>query len=181
MCLCVFVYIVPLYSRQPLKVTAWRWHQASGWVCLLWPPSPSTDMKTQHWLAHFFFFGHFFCFLLQSCGLCWSELSLRFVSQSLAAGLTSSQPVEKLRALPLWLSLQYLGQNGIVQKIRHATTLVSATFLLNSKLSLLSQCFTNDMLTSHGRKNRHLTFLCLPSRARSFFRSWSLWPPSRHR
>ncbi|XP_030581433.1 pyridoxal-dependent decarboxylase domain-containing protein 1 isoform X1 [Archocentrus centrarchus] len=42
---------------------------------------------------------------------------------SLAAGLTSSHPVEKLRALPLWLSLQYLGHNGIVQKIRHATTL----------------------------------------------------------
>uniref|UniRef100_A0A667XJS5 Pyridoxal-dependent decarboxylase domain-containing protein 1 n=1 Tax=Myripristis murdjan TaxID=586833 RepID=A0A667XJS5_9TELE len=44
---------------------------------------------------------------------------------SLAAGLTSSQPVEKLRALPLWLSLQYLGHNGIVHKIRHATALVS--------------------------------------------------------
>uniref|UniRef100_A0A7N6BA71 Pyridoxal-dependent decarboxylase domain-containing protein 1 n=1 Tax=Anabas testudineus TaxID=64144 RepID=A0A7N6BA71_ANATE len=42
---------------------------------------------------------------------------------SLAAGLTSSQPVEKLRALPLWLSLQYLGHNRIVQQIRHATTL----------------------------------------------------------
>uniref|UniRef100_A0A8C8CYU3 Pyridoxal-dependent decarboxylase domain-containing protein 1 n=1 Tax=Oncorhynchus tshawytscha TaxID=74940 RepID=A0A8C8CYU3_ONCTS len=44
---------------------------------------------------------------------------------SLAAGLTSSQPVEKLRALPLWLSLQYLGQDGIVEKIRHAVELVS--------------------------------------------------------
>uniref|UniRef100_A0A665UK77 Pyridoxal-dependent decarboxylase domain-containing protein 1 n=1 Tax=Echeneis naucrates TaxID=173247 RepID=A0A665UK77_ECHNA len=44
---------------------------------------------------------------------------------SLAAGLTSSQPVEKLRALPLWLSLQYLGHNGIVQKIKDATSLVS--------------------------------------------------------
>uniref|UniRef100_A0A7N8X3Z6 Pyridoxal-dependent decarboxylase domain-containing protein 1 n=1 Tax=Mastacembelus armatus TaxID=205130 RepID=A0A7N8X3Z6_9TELE len=43
---------------------------------------------------------------------------------SLAAGLTSSQPVEKLRALPLWLSLQYLGHDGIVQTIRHATVLV---------------------------------------------------------
>ncbi|XP_075998936.1 pyridoxal-dependent decarboxylase domain-containing protein 1 isoform X2 [Genypterus blacodes] len=42
---------------------------------------------------------------------------------SLAAGLTSSHPVEKLRALPLWLSLQYLGHNGIVQKIQHATVL----------------------------------------------------------
>uniref|UniRef100_A0A8D0A2E8 Pyridoxal-dependent decarboxylase domain-containing protein 1 n=1 Tax=Sander lucioperca TaxID=283035 RepID=A0A8D0A2E8_SANLU len=43
---------------------------------------------------------------------------------SLAAGLTCSQPVARLRALPLWLSLQYLGHNGIVQKIRHATALV---------------------------------------------------------
>ncbi|KAL6476436.1 hypothetical protein MHYP_G00149350 [Metynnis hypsauchen] len=42
---------------------------------------------------------------------------------SLAAGLTSSQPVEKLRALPLWLSLQYLGHDGIVQRIRHASQL----------------------------------------------------------
>ncbi|KAM6965927.1 LOW QUALITY PROTEIN: pyridoxal-dependent decarboxylase domain-containing protein 1 [Tautogolabrus adspersus] len=42
---------------------------------------------------------------------------------SLAAGLTSSQPVVKLRALPIWLSLQHLGHNGIVQKIRYATEL----------------------------------------------------------
>ncbi|XP_072549873.1 pyridoxal-dependent decarboxylase domain-containing protein 1 isoform X2 [Salminus brasiliensis] len=42
---------------------------------------------------------------------------------SLAAGLTSSQPVEKLRALPLWLSLQYLGHDGIVERIRHASHL----------------------------------------------------------
>ncbi|CAI5682357.1 pyridoxal-dependent decarboxylase domain-containing protein 1 isoform X1 [Oreochromis niloticus] len=54
---------------------------------------------------------------------------------SLAAGLTSSHPVEKLRALPLWLSLQYLGHNGIVQKIKHATTL-SQQFL--QKLQSLS-------------------------------------------
>ncbi|XP_061702335.1 pyridoxal-dependent decarboxylase domain-containing protein 1 isoform X2 [Syngnathoides biaculeatus] len=51
---------------------------------------------------------------------------------SLAAGLTSSQPVEKLRALPLWLSLQYLGYNGIIQKIRHATML-SQQLLQNLK------------------------------------------------
>uniref|UniRef100_A0A8D0CH88 Pyridoxal-dependent decarboxylase domain-containing protein 1 n=1 Tax=Scleropages formosus TaxID=113540 RepID=A0A8D0CH88_SCLFO len=44
--------------------------------------------------------------------------------QSLAAGLTSSQPVEKLRALPLWLSLQYLGHDGIVERIKHASQLV---------------------------------------------------------
>ncbi|KAL2101520.1 hypothetical protein ACEWY4_003281 [Coilia grayii] len=42
---------------------------------------------------------------------------------SLAAGLTSSQPVEKLRALPLWLSLQYLGHDGIVERIRSASLL----------------------------------------------------------
>ncbi|XP_062388690.1 pyridoxal-dependent decarboxylase domain-containing protein 1 isoform X4 [Sardina pilchardus] len=42
---------------------------------------------------------------------------------SLAAGLTSSQPVEKLRALPLWLSLQYLGHDGIVERIKNATQL----------------------------------------------------------
>lgn len=57
--------------------------------------------------------------------------SLYCVSQSLAAGLTSSHPVEKLRALPLWLSLQYLGHNGIVQKIKHATTLVRITNIGN--------------------------------------------------
>uniref|UniRef100_A0AAX7V1C9 Pyridoxal-dependent decarboxylase domain-containing protein 1 n=1 Tax=Astatotilapia calliptera TaxID=8154 RepID=A0AAX7V1C9_ASTCA len=48
---------------------------------------------------------------------------------SLAAGLTSSHPVEKLRALPLWLSLQYLGHNGIVQKIKHATTLQTELYI----------------------------------------------------
>uniref|UniRef100_A0A8C0JEX7 Pyridoxal-dependent decarboxylase domain-containing protein 1 n=1 Tax=Chelonoidis abingdonii TaxID=106734 RepID=A0A8C0JEX7_CHEAB len=44
-------------------------------------------------------------------------------SLSLAAGLTSSQPVEKLRALPLWLSLQYLGHDGIVERIKRASQL----------------------------------------------------------
>ncbi|XP_033969658.1 pyridoxal-dependent decarboxylase domain-containing protein 1 isoform X3 [Trematomus bernacchii] len=44
-------------------------------------------------------------------------------AMSLAAGLTSSQPVARLRALPLWLSLQHLGHDGIVHKIRHATAL----------------------------------------------------------
>ncbi|XP_075035874.1 pyridoxal-dependent decarboxylase domain-containing protein 1 [Mixophyes fleayi] len=44
-------------------------------------------------------------------------------SLSLAAGLTTSQPVEKLRALPLWLSLQYLGHNGIVERIKHTSQL----------------------------------------------------------
>uniref|UniRef100_A0A3Q2EA29 PDXDC1/PDXD2 second domain-containing protein n=1 Tax=Cyprinodon variegatus TaxID=28743 RepID=A0A3Q2EA29_CYPVA len=62
-------------------------------------------------------------------------------AQSLAAGLTSSQPVEKLRALPLWLSLQHLGHNGIVQKIRQAADLVSRTCssTLNTGRMLLDQ------------------------------------------
>ncbi|KAJ3600702.1 hypothetical protein NHX12_031680 [Muraenolepis orangiensis] len=42
---------------------------------------------------------------------------------SLTAGLTSSQPGERLRPLPLWLALQYLGNHGIVHKIQHATDL----------------------------------------------------------
>uniref|UniRef100_A0A3B1JKA6 Pyridoxal-dependent decarboxylase domain-containing protein 1 n=1 Tax=Astyanax mexicanus TaxID=7994 RepID=A0A3B1JKA6_ASTMX len=54
---------------------------------------------------------------------------------SLAAGLTSSQPVEKLRALPLWLSLQYLGHDGIVERIRHSAHLVN-TISLSLSLSL---------------------------------------------
>ncbi|XP_071357468.1 pyridoxal-dependent decarboxylase domain-containing protein 1 isoform X3 [Trachinotus anak] len=62
---------------------------------------------------------------------------------SLAAGLTSSQPVEKLRALPLWLSLQYLGHNGIVQKIRHATALGQQ---LLQKLKSLASVKTSDVL-----------------------------------
>uniref|UniRef100_A0A670ZDE1 PDXDC1/PDXD2 second domain-containing protein n=1 Tax=Pseudonaja textilis TaxID=8673 RepID=A0A670ZDE1_PSETE len=55
------------------------------------------------------------------------SLSLSLSSEvlpSLAAGLTSSQVVEKLRALSLWLSLQYLGHDGIVQRIKHASQLV---------------------------------------------------------
>ncbi|KAM7386220.1 hypothetical protein PAMA_009046 [Pampus argenteus] len=66
---------------------------------------------------------------------------------SLAAGLTSSQPVEKLRALPLWLSLQYLGHNGIVQKIRHATALSQQ--LLQKLKSLTSiKTWVEDELNS---------------------------------
>ncbi|XP_026205911.1 pyridoxal-dependent decarboxylase domain-containing protein 1 isoform X2 [Anabas testudineus] len=66
---------------------------------------------------------------------------------SLAAGLTSSQPVEKLRALPLWLSLQYLGHNRIVQQIRHATTLSQQ--LLQKLKSLTSiKTLVEDELSS---------------------------------
>nr|XP_040047660.1 pyridoxal-dependent decarboxylase domain-containing protein 1 isoform X2 [Gasterosteus aculeatus aculeatus] len=66
---------------------------------------------------------------------------------SLAAGLTSSQPVAKLRALPLWLSLQYLGHSGIVQKIRHSTAL---TQQLLPKLKTLASIKTlvEDELSS---------------------------------
>uniref|UniRef100_A0A665UKE6 Pyridoxal-dependent decarboxylase domain-containing protein 1 n=1 Tax=Echeneis naucrates TaxID=173247 RepID=A0A665UKE6_ECHNA len=85
---------------------------------------------------------------------------------SLAAGLTSSQPVEKLRALPLWLSLQYLGHNGIVQKIKDATSLVSFCVQakqmrhnilvvedeLNSPVVLFK--FSQEMTAGEGRTNR---------------------------
>ncbi|KAB1263733.1 Pyridoxal-dependent decarboxylase domain-containing protein 1 [Camelus dromedarius] len=43
---------------------------------------------------------------------------------TLVAGLTSNKPADKLRALPLWLSLQYLGLDGIVERIKHACQLV---------------------------------------------------------
>ncbi|EHB15170.1 Pyridoxal-dependent decarboxylase domain-containing protein 1 [Heterocephalus glaber] len=43
---------------------------------------------------------------------------------TLVAGLTSNKPADKLRALPLWLSLQYLGLDGIVEKIKHACQLL---------------------------------------------------------
>ncbi|XP_063759749.1 pyridoxal-dependent decarboxylase domain-containing protein 1 isoform X2 [Eleginops maclovinus] len=62
---------------------------------------------------------------------------------SLAAGLTSSQPVARLRALPLWLSLQHLGHDGIVQKIRHATALSQH---LLQKLKALTSIKTSDVL-----------------------------------
>ncbi|KAE8283670.1 Pyridoxal-dependent decarboxylase domain-containing protein 1 [Larimichthys crocea] len=66
---------------------------------------------------------------------------------SLAAGLTSSQPVAKLRALPLWLSLQYLGHNGIVQKIRHAAAL-SQQLLQKLKTLVSIKTSVEDELSS---------------------------------
>uniref|UniRef100_UPI0037E7D384 pyridoxal-dependent decarboxylase domain-containing protein 1 isoform X1 n=1 Tax=Semicossyphus pulcher TaxID=241346 RepID=UPI0037E7D384 len=66
---------------------------------------------------------------------------------SLAAGLTSSQPMVKLRALPLWLSLQYLGHNGIVQKIRHATEL-SQQLLQKLKTQVSIKTSMEDELSS---------------------------------
>uniref|UniRef100_A0A8C0BSN1 Pyridoxal-dependent decarboxylase domain-containing protein 1 n=1 Tax=Buteo japonicus TaxID=224669 RepID=A0A8C0BSN1_9AVES len=59
----------------------------------------------------------------------------RHEDPSLVSGLTSSQPVEKLRALPLWLSLQYLGHDGIVERIKHASQLVSNSLLVEDELS----------------------------------------------
>uniref|UniRef100_A0A8D0DAE0 Pyridoxal-dependent decarboxylase domain-containing protein 1 n=1 Tax=Sander lucioperca TaxID=283035 RepID=A0A8D0DAE0_SANLU len=70
---------------------------------------------------------------------------------SLAAGLTCSQPVARLRALPLWLSLQYLGHNGIVQKIRHATALVE------DELSSPVVLFKFSQETSAGKGRSPLT------------------------
>ncbi|XP_068072790.1 pyridoxal-dependent decarboxylase domain-containing protein 1 isoform X2 [Danio rerio] len=66
---------------------------------------------------------------------------------SLAAGLTSSQPVEKLRALPLWLSLQYLGHDGIVERIKHASQLSQQ---LLEHLKTLASIKTSDVV-SHSR------------------------------
>ncbi|XP_056607738.1 pyridoxal-dependent decarboxylase domain-containing protein 1 isoform X2 [Triplophysa dalaica] len=64
---------------------------------------------------------------------------------SLSAGLTSSQPVEKLRALPLWLSLQYLGHDGIVERIKQATQLSQQ---LLEHLKTLASIKTSDVLDS---------------------------------
>ncbi|XP_016385016.1 pyridoxal-dependent decarboxylase domain-containing protein 1-like isoform X6 [Sinocyclocheilus rhinocerous] len=66
---------------------------------------------------------------------------------SLAAGLTSSQPVEKLRALPLWLSLQYLGHDGILQRIKHASQL-SQQLLENLKTLASIKTSVEDELNS---------------------------------
>ncbi|XP_065589060.1 pyridoxal-dependent decarboxylase domain-containing protein 1 isoform X4 [Cyrtonyx montezumae] len=68
-------------------------------------------------------------------------------SLSLAAGLTSSQPVEKLRALPLWLSLQYLGHDGIVERIKHASQL-SQRLLENVKNLDFIRTSVEDELSS---------------------------------
>ncbi|CAM5143413.1 unnamed protein product [Eretmochelys imbricata] len=68
-------------------------------------------------------------------------------SLSLAAGLTSSQPVEKLRALPLWLSLQYLGHDGIVERIKHASQL-SQRLLENLKNMDFIKTSVEDELSS---------------------------------
>uniref|UniRef100_A0A8C5TLR7 Pyridoxal-dependent decarboxylase domain-containing protein 1 n=1 Tax=Malurus cyaneus samueli TaxID=2593467 RepID=A0A8C5TLR7_9PASS len=59
----------------------------------------------------------------------------RHEDPSLVSGLTSSQPVEKLRALPLWLSLQYLGHDGIVERIKHASQLVRIIHSVEDELS----------------------------------------------
>ncbi|XP_053132323.1 pyridoxal-dependent decarboxylase domain-containing protein 1 isoform X1 [Hemicordylus capensis] len=68
-------------------------------------------------------------------------------SLSLAAGLTSSHSVEKLRALPLWLSLQYLGHDGIVERIKHASQL-SHRLLENLKNQDFIKTSVEDELSS---------------------------------
>ncbi|XP_063286383.1 pyridoxal-dependent decarboxylase domain-containing protein 1 isoform X1 [Pelobates fuscus] len=65
-------------------------------------------------------------------------------SLSLAAGLTSSQPVEKLRALPLWLSLQYLGHNGIIERIKHASQLSQKLLEHLKNLSYIKTSVENE-------------------------------------
>uniref|UniRef100_A0AAQ5YV47 Pyridoxal-dependent decarboxylase domain-containing protein 1 n=1 Tax=Amphiprion ocellaris TaxID=80972 RepID=A0AAQ5YV47_AMPOC len=75
-----------------------------------------------------------------------ATLALGEVTSSLAAGLTPSQPVDKLRALPLWLSLQHLGHSGVVQKFRHATSLVEDE--LKSPVVLFK--FSQEMSAGEG-------------------------------
>ncbi|XP_069761908.1 pyridoxal-dependent decarboxylase domain-containing protein 1 isoform X2 [Narcine bancroftii] len=65
-------------------------------------------------------------------------------SLSLAAGLTTSQPVEKLQALPLWLSLQYLGHDGIVDRIKYASQL-SQRLLEKLKLSSIRTSVEDEL------------------------------------
>ncbi|XP_033907909.3 pyridoxal-dependent decarboxylase domain-containing protein 1-like isoform X2 [Acipenser ruthenus] len=64
---------------------------------------------------------------------------------SLAAGLTSIQPVEKLRALPLWLSLQYLGHDGIVERIRHASQLSQRLLDHLTKQTAITKAVEDDL------------------------------------
>ncbi|XP_077979735.1 putative pyridoxal-dependent decarboxylase domain-containing protein 2 isoform X2 [Glandiceps talaboti] len=42
---------------------------------------------------------------------------------SLAAGLCSTQIHEKLSALPLWVTLQFMGHKGVIKKVKHAADL----------------------------------------------------------
>ncbi|RMC17752.1 hypothetical protein DUI87_05417 [Hirundo rustica rustica] len=82
-----------------------------------------------------------------------ATLALGYVSSSvlsLAAGLTSSQPVEKLRALPLWLSLQYLGHDGIVDRIKHASQLVEDELSSPVVVFKFFQEYSNRDQTSHA-------------------------------
>ncbi|XP_059835338.1 pyridoxal-dependent decarboxylase domain-containing protein 1 isoform X2 [Hypanus sabinus] len=66
-------------------------------------------------------------------------------SLSLAAGLTTSQPVEKLRALPLWLSLQYLGHDGIVDRIKYASQLSQRLLENLKKLSSIRTSVEDEL------------------------------------
>ncbi|XP_056461049.1 pyridoxal-dependent decarboxylase domain-containing protein 1 isoform X2 [Gadus chalcogrammus] len=75
---------------------------------------------------------------------------------SLAAGLTASQPGEKLRPLALWLSLQLLGNEGIVQKIRHATDLSKQ---LMERLKTVPSIITSDVLDTEISLREALTMV----------------------
>lgn len=152
-CACVrLIKIYGLYcaycNRLQPNATAWLWLWVPGWgsqQCLQWL---STDTRIHPWYAQILTHHSPDPGLLILITVCchkhlnynlqsWQSGSIAekltvltkvcFLSQSLAAGLTSSQPVEKLRALPLWLSLQYLGHDGIVERIKHASQLVSSS------------------------------------------------------
>ncbi|KAL4624522.1 pyridoxal-dependent decarboxylase domain-containing protein 1-like isoform X1 [Arapaima gigas] len=62
---------------------------------------------------------------------------------ALATGLASSQPAENLRALPLWMSLQNLGHDRIVKRIKHALQLSQR---LLDHLKKMSSIKTSDDL-----------------------------------
>ncbi|XP_019643719.1 PREDICTED: putative pyridoxal-dependent decarboxylase domain-containing protein 2 isoform X1 [Branchiostoma belcheri] len=56
-------------------------------------------------------------------------------AMALAAGLSNSQSLERVRALPLWLCLQSVGHQGIVKKIKHAADL---SLQLSEKLDTIA-------------------------------------------
>lgn len=141
-----YVVLIVINLRLLQNVTAWLWLWAAGWgslQCLQWH---STDTRIHPWYVHILTHHSQHPGTLILITVCYHVLhkhlnynfqswqkwqycreihsGLFFPPQSLAAGLTSSQPVEKLRALPLWLSLQYLGHDGIVERIKHASQLV---------------------------------------------------------
>ncbi|XP_070579429.1 putative pyridoxal-dependent decarboxylase domain-containing protein 2 isoform X3 [Ptychodera flava] len=69
---------------------------------------------------------------------------------SLAAGLSSSQVHEKLSALPLWVTLQFMGQKGIVKKVKHAADL---SLQMAQRLNTLSTIHLNDSSKPNENEN----------------------------